>query len=479
MYREKKQVSIFDQPENFIVTGLDRENRWIKLAEMIPWDEMEEKYKAGFSKDKGRPAKPVRMAIGSHLIKEKFCLSDREIVELISESPYLQFFLGMERFEPKAPFDDSMMTWFRKRLTPGMIAEANEYVIGSGKSNDSDDGGGGDAGNGTGEDMTEEPASAGNRGTMIVDATCVPSDIRYPTDVSLLNEAREITEQIIDWLHKSVETGVKPRTYRRKARKMYLRFARNRNPRRADVRKAVKAQLAYLRRNLRSIEHMRVGTLSDNMAAQLETIQKLYTQQKEMYDDNSHSTADRIVSIHSPWVRPIVRGKTNAPVEFGAKVAVSMVDGYARIERLSWDPFNETTTLIDSIEGYREREGAYPERILADKIYRTRETLAYCKKHGIRMSGPKLGRPPADKNEFRAQCLTERMESKERNAIEGEFGVGKRRYNLDRLTARLKESSEVQIHLIFLSMNLWKRLGAFPAQFLEMIFRALKSPITV
>ena len=477
MYREKKQVSIFEQPENFIVRGLDRENRWIKLAEMIPWDEMEEKYKTGFSKDKGRPAKPVRMAIGSYLIKEKFCLSDREIVELISESPYLQFFLGMERFEPKAPFDDSMMTWFRKRLTPEMIAEANEYVIGGGKKNDSDDNNGGDAGNGARVDLSEEAATE-NKGTMIVDATCVPSDIRYPTDVSLLNEAREISERMIDWLHKAGGAGNKPRTYRRKARKAYLRFARNRNPRKADVRKAIKAQLAYLRRNLRSIGRMGGEKLPDKMLKQLETIQKLYTQQKEMYDENSHSTANRIVSIHSPWVRPIVRGKTNAPVEFGAKVAISMVDGYARIERLSWDPFNETTTLIDSIERYRLREGAYPERILADKIYRTRETLAYCKKHGIRMSGPKLGRPPADKNEFRAQCLAERMEAKERNAIEGEFGVGKRRYNLDRLTARLKESSEAQTHLIFLSMNLWKKLGAFPAQFLEMIFRALISPIT-
>ena len=137
MYREKKQVSIFEKPEHFIGAELDLSNRWIKLSDMIPWEEIEEKYKAGFSKDKGRPAKPVRMAPGSHLIKEKFCLSDMETAEMISENPYLQFFLGMERFESKAPFDDSMMTWFRKRLTPEMIAEVNEYAIGGGKKNDS------------------------------------------------------------------------------------------------------------------------------------------------------------------------------------------------------------------------------------------------------------------------------------------------------------------------------------------------------
>lgn len=77
------------------------------------------------------------------------------------------------------------------------------------------------------------------------------------------------------------------------------------------------------------------------------------------------------------------------------------------------------------------------------------------------MSGPKLGRPPKDKEEYRKQCLLERAESGERNAVEGEFGTGKRRYNLDRLSMQLKESSEVQNHLIFLSMNIWKRLKAF------------------
>jgi hypothetical protein len=473
MYREKKQASIFDSPEHFIGAELDRENRWIKLSELIPWERIEQKYKGNFTAHMGRPAKLARMALGSHLIKEKLCLSDRETVELIGEHPYLQFFIGMERFQPKAPFDASMMTWFRKRMTPEMIAEVNEYVTRGG----GEDNRGGGTGGGPETGAGEEAAGKDNKGTVIVDATCAPSDIRFPTDVSLLNEAREQTEKMIDHLHKAgAAAGKKPRTYRRIARKDYLRFARNRNPRKADIRRAVRRQLACLRRNLSSIAAMGDGTLPGKMKARLETIRKLYGQQREMYEQRIHSVPNRIVSLHSPWVRPIVRGKTNAPVEFGAKVAVSMVDGYARVERLSWDAFNETTTLIGTIEKYREREGVYPERILADKIYRTRETLAYCKKRGIRMSGPKLGRPPADKDAYREQCRLERSEAGERNAIEGEFGVGKRRYNLDRLTARLKESGEAEIHLIFLSMNLWKKLRAFSVQILELISWSLKRP---
>ncbi|NUN88190.1 transposase, partial [Coprococcus comes] len=100
-----------------------------------------------------------------------------------------------------------------------------------------------------------------------------------------------------------------------------------------------------------------------------------------------------IVSISQPHVRPIVRGKTRAPVEFGAKVAVSVVDGYAMIEKLHWDNYNEALTLQESVEAYRKRYGVYPEAVLADQIYRNRQNRRYCKEHGIRLSGPPLGRP--------------------------------------------------------------------------------------
>ncbi len=476
MYIEKKQLTFFSNPIHFMGAKLDPENRWVKIAEMIPWDVLESKYKENFSKGMGRPAKPVRMAVGSNLIKEKFCLSDEETVELITESPYLQYFLGLEQFQSKPPFEASTMTWFRKRLTPAMIAEVNEYVINGGRKQDKGGKGGG-TGDGGGQLESAVKEEKTNKGTMIVDATCVPSDIRFPTDVSLLSEAREKAEQLIDALHEMNPEGTKkPRTYRKKARKDYLRFARNRKPRKEDIRKAIRKQLSYLGRNLKIIASMGEDRLNGKQRELLQVIKTLHSQQQEMYESRRHSVSDRIVSIHSPFVRPIVRGKANASVELGAKVAISMVDGFAMVEHLSWDAFNEVTTLIDSIERYREREGFYPERVLGDKIYRTREVLSYCKGKGIRISGPKLGRPPKDKAEYRAQCLLERNEAGERNAVEGEFGTGKRRYNLDRLSMRLRKSSEVQIHMIFLSMNIWKRLRSFSAQFLAVLFWSLKWP---
>ena len=474
MYQENRQQSIFQTPAHFQFqkAKLDPNNRWILMAELIPWDLIEEKYKTKFSTRSGRLAKPVRMALGSHLIREKLGLSDRETVEMIKENPYMQFFIGLEGFEQQAPFDPSLMTWFRKRLTAEMIGEVNEYVIGKAtKSAKSPPKGGSGTGTTTPDANACEEKTA-NKGTLIADATCIPSDIRYPTDVSLLSEAREKAEGLIDQLHaKNRQVGErKPRTYRRKARKAYLTFARNRNPKKKDIRKAIKGQLGYVRRDLLILEAMNQQDLTEKEQLLLLTIKTLYEQQQQMYQEETHQVPDRIVSIHSPWVRPIVRGKPNASAEFGAKVAVSVVSGYNRVEKFSWDAFNESTTLIDTIETYNLREGVYPARILADKIYRTREVLRFCKEHEIRISGPKLGRPPKDKTAYRAQCLQEKAEAGERNAVEGIFGTGKRSYSMDRLTVRGKESSEVQIHLLFLSLNLWKAVKVFCASWAQRWF---------
>ncbi len=175
-----------------------------------------------------------------------------------------------------------------------------------------------------------------------------------------------------------------------------------------------------------------------------------------MYRKRTRRIDDRIVSISQPHVRPMVRGKARAHVEFGAKVAVSLVNGYARLERLDWNNFHEGQTLQAAVEAYRERYGCYPEAVLADKVYRTRENLRYCKERGIRLSGPPLGRP----SKF-MEAQQQRMEKEDaagRNAIEGKFGEGKRLYGLGLIRTRLQATSETVIALQLLVMNLEQRL---------------------
>jgi hypothetical protein len=448
------QATIFENPVAFTGAWIEPENRWVKIAGLVPWDMVEEKYSEGFrNPEVGNVAKPGRMALGSLLIKEKYQESDEEIVLMIQENPYLQYFIGLTEYTNKAPFDASTMTWFRKRLSPELIAEVNEYISGRRKKKDSGS-----------DDPGESGGSGGalkNEGTLILDATCVPSDIRFPTDVSLLNEGREKLEEIIDALH-DPKDGKKPRTYREQARKKYLRFVRNRRPSKKHIRQAIRQQLGYIRRDLSTIDALMAEgkELSPRQAEKLEIVRELYRQQKGMYDRRQHKTEHRIVSLHQPWVRPIVRGKATAEVEFGAKVSLSMAGGYSFIERLDWEAYNESVTLKDTVEAYKRKTGHYPERLLADKIYRTRDNLNFCKEHGIHFNGPKLGRPPADKEEYACQKRLERMEAGERNAVEGKIGEGKRTYGWGRLTVRLKGTSEVSIHITVLMMNIMRRLRA-------------------
>ncbi len=465
MYKSKSpQMTMFETPENFMMlSGLDPKNRWVEMSKLVPWDMIEEKYAKHFKKTPfSRPAKPARMAIGTLIIKEKYGLSDIETVEMIAENPYHQYFIGMESYSNKAPMEASVLTLFRKRITPEILSEINDHIIEREKS---------DPPSGSGKtDKESENQSHTNEGTLILDATCVPSDIRYPTDVSLLNEGREYLEEIIDEQHnKELTKGQKPRTYRQVARKEYMRFVRNRRPSRKVIRKALRKQLGYIRRDLATVEELGTKELSLKSKERLIVVRKLYEQQKQMYETKTHQVDDRIVSLNQPWVRPIVRGKAKAQVEFGAKISVSVLDGYFRIEHLSWDAYNESMTLQDTVERYKEQTGVYPQRILADKIYRTRDNLRYCSINYIQMSGPKLGRPPKDKALYAQQCQEERRSAGERNEVEGKFGTGKRCYGLDRLTARLKDTSETQIHMIVLTMNLWKKMKSSFALFLDLL----------
>jgi len=306
---------------------------------------------------------------------------------------------------------------------------------------------------------TEAKTTTALKGKLILDATCTPADIAYPTDLGLLNSGREQTEKIIDILYKPLkkELKKKPRTYRKRARKDYLAVAKKRKPSNQEKIKAIKKQLQYLKRNLSYIEKLlkqgaSLEWLKESTRKRLETVQKMYQQQLWMSENEKHSIAQRIVSLSQPHVRPIVRGKAGKPVEFGAKISASYVDGFIFLDRLSWENFNESGDLKFQIERFKENTGYYPKSVHVDQIYRTRENRAFCKERGIRISGPPLGRPPANVSpETKKQALED---ERFRSAIEGKFGQGKRRFSLDLIKMKRSDTAETAIAISFLVMNL-------------------------
>ncbi len=260
-----------------------------------------------------------------------------------------------------------------------------------------------------------------------------------------MNASREKCEDIIDKLFTPIVHGsLKPRTYREKARKAYLSIAKKKNKTRVELKTAIGRQLRYVKSDLKTIDNLLYSfaknPLNEKDQAYVETIRKVHEQQTYMRRNKTHSVPERVVIIHQPHVRPIVRGKEKSKVEFGSKINVSLVDGYAFLDHLSWDAYNEGNHLMESVELYRKQHGCYPAEIMVDKIYCNRENRGRLKELGIKLLGKPLGRP-SEKN------MVE-YDPGDRNPLEGKFGQAKVRYEMGRIKARLKDTSESWVAMI-------------------------------
>lgn len=295
--KDDKQLSLFAFGQS-VGMELDPENRWVRMAEKVDWDKIEDKYCGLYCPDNGAPGKPIRLAICALLISSLEGLADERLVLHIQENPYMQYFCGIKEFKKDLPFTPSLMVSFRKRFGDNVLREINEMLFApetaAGKNDDDDENG-------------------PNSGTLIMDATCAPANITYPQDIKLCNEAREKTEQMVETMHER-GVGEKPRLDKQKARKEYLKVAKSKKRTGNILRKAIKKQLSYIRRNLGYIDSLmkNYDKLSAKQKKELDTIRTLYEQQKHMIDSRTHTVEDRIVSISQPHVRPIVRGKAAA-----------------------------------------------------------------------------------------------------------------------------------------------------------------------
>ena len=481
---------------------LDPDNRWVRLAKIMPWDRIEEIYIRTMSTETGRRAFPSRIAFGSIFIKEYENLTDESCVTAIQENPYMQYFLGLHEFRQEPLFDASMMVHFRKRFPVEDVAHINEYVCTgkwpedgrnvdrndskadneAGTTSDEDDDqsnqkpSGGRSGKGKKNPNTakkKERRKKKNRGKLIMDATVAPSDIKYPTDIDLLNQCREHYETAIGILWDNLpHTGHKLPYSAKKARKSYLNVAKSKKWTEKKLRKAIGEQLVYIEKARKQFSRFLLLApdvkLPYWLSDRLEVIPLVFAQQKEMYDNHTHTCKDRIVSLQQPFVRPIQRGKRPNPTEFGQKLHLSVVDGYTFLEQTCWNTFNEGSDLRTVAEEYRRKFDVYPEAILADKIYQTRANRRYCKECGIRLSGPALGRRKSGEAGLK-ESLQMYHDACDRNIVEGKNGNLKRKFGLDLIMSKLNETAKTEAVLNILAMNAAHRLRRWLLRFLHLL----------
>lgn len=457
MYRiaSTTQTTIFDYNQ-FAGIQLDPNNDWIRLANSIDWSCGEKEYAERFPSDRGRMAIPFRMVLGALIIQQRMQLSDRALIKAIQENPYYQYFVGLSSFTNDPIFTAPALVTFRKRIGFDLINKVNEHYLETAaatpehKKNTKDM----PPDVSTSNEPKDAPGEQQNLGTMISNATCSPVNIRYPQDFSLLEEARMKLDEMIDCLHKQIVEGRHPRTYREVLRKEYLEVAKAKRHSTKKMRALIRRQLEALKRNLAIVEnYLQKGcVLKKKHFELLQTIKTLYAQQKEMFDTKKKRIDDRIVSITQPHIRPIVRGKTKTPVEFGAKYDVSIDEkGHGRLETISFDPYNECTVLQDAIERFHARTGHYPKKVLVDQIYRTKANQAFCKKHGIQMQGRNTEKTPQKKEEKKQ----DHKENIARIEVERFFSKEKRCCDAGLIMTKLPETTLTTIALCVFVANLF------------------------
>jgi transposase, IS5 family len=325
MYRGKNRDETYLFEELMPFGGqLAEGNRWLKIKGLIPWGELEREY-AGYFSTQGRPALDGRLVIGLFLLKHMTVLSDENVVLELQENVYWQAFCGMEQFETGKKLDASSLTKIRHKLGPKFVKELENKTY----------------------RVLIEKKIIRSKG-MLVDATVMPEKIKYPNDVGLLNDVREWT---VGWLKEIVgKTGEKVRTYRRRARKLFLNFSKKKIKTRQMIERTKKQMLQYVRRNLEQLKARIVDLdyfVRKEVEERLKVAQKIYDQQKQMYDEKVQRCEDRIVSWWREYVRPIKRGKSGGKaVEFGPKVSLSHVDGFTFLDEFSHENYSEARVEI-------------------------------------------------------------------------------------------------------------------------------------
>jgi hypothetical protein len=497
-YRKRASTPAYVSPNQLILDGfetpfsqqLSKTNRWVKLSQVIPWDKIVESYDRQFNAIEGRPPISGRVVLGALIIKHMLNLTDEETIHQIEENMFMQYFLGYSSFTNDSVFSPTLFVEIRKRLNQTIVNSISELVVAHQKELESkrvkkqeeDD----DANKPhtiANSIQTQETAkdSYSNTGTLIMDATVSPQNITYPTDLKLLNAAREKSEALIDKLYnKSIHGETKVRTYRQLARKDFLNAIKKKTKSFKEIYKWNGSQIRYLKRNLAHIQLLLKGyetkalqhKLKKKDLTYIQTLQIVYTQQETMHRTQTRSIENRIVNIHQPHVRPIKRGKAGKQTEFGSKLQVSLVNGFTFLDKLSWDNFNEGTELQASVEQFKTRCGHYPKEVLADQIYCTRANRHWLKEKNIKLSAKPLGRPAKE-------ALSNQVSPGKRNPIEGKFGQAKVAYGLDNIKAKLKDTSESWIATIILVLNLVNltRLETLCAQMIDKIIELLCSKV--
>lgn len=375
------------------------------------------------------PLFPPEGEVALMFLKPYLGVSDDVLLEQLNGSIHMQMFCGV-LIDPSNPVKDGkIVSAIRQRLASVMDIRALQRIL-----------------------FERWKPSLGDLDLCLTDASCYESHLRFPTDVKLLWEC-------CHWLHSLLEKWSKelgerkPRNKYNDVDKARLSYAKQRRHKKSATRK-------LLRRLLNLLSTLRVQwtwlckrhctgiSLNAEQQKRLMAIATVHRQQRDLFENKE--VKHRVVSIDRPYIRPIVRGKENKRVEFGAKVSNIVIDGISFIEHHSFEAFNEGVRLIQCIDYQQELTGIEVKRVGADTIYANNDNRRHCTKNGITTNFVRKGPKPKDANpeESSARRIIGTLRA---TVMEGSFGNHKQHYSLGRIAARNQKSETL---LLFFGIHM-------------------------
>src|SRR5450631_1766478 len=381
--RERRESGEQDLFRSRLDQIIDTKHALVKLACMIDWRFLEEKFGAVYKDGAGQPPLPTRLMAGLAILKHTYNLSDEVLCELWIENPDYQYFCGEEFFQHRLPLDRSSMTNWRQRMgeerLQGLLQESLAVATRTGA------------------------MKPGDLARVIVDTTVQPKNVTFPTDAKLLNRAREKLVRLAKL------RGVALRQSYTRVGKFALiqhqRYAHAKQFKRAN--RMLKKLRTYLGRVIRDIGRKIEGDggLEAAFAEPLLLARRVREQQPRQ-------RGPKVYSLHAPEVECIGKGKAHRPYEFGVKVSVATTISHARggqfvthVKALPGNPYDGHTlaTVIPEMEAL---VGNTLARILTDKGYRGHNAPPDYK-FRIFISGQKRGVTPAIKRQLRRRSAVE------------------------------------------------------------------------
>lgn len=412
--------------ESFAASELGR------IHALLPLKEMADELESHFPKKNPQGNTPMFSPEGEvalMFLKPYTGLSDDGLVEMLNGNIHMQMFCGV-LIDPLKPIKNGkIVSAIRNRLAFRLDIVRQQSVL-----------------------YKAWDSLLKDKDLCMSDATCYESHLRYPTDIKLMWECCEWLYVLLHRMCREVGERL-PRSKYNDVSRERLAYSKQRKPKKSATRRMQRRLLKLLGKligqwNNLCRQYAPLISLTAEQHKRITAIREVHRQQTDHF--NKKDVRHRIVSIDRPYIRPIVRGKENKRVEFGAKVNNIQIDGISFIEHHSFEAFNEGTRLKQCVEYQEQLTGVIVKRIGMDTIYASNGNRRFCTEKGITTNFVRKGQRPKDEP---AEVSTARriIGNLRATVMEGSFGNQKLHYGVGRIAARNRRSETL---LLFFGIHM-------------------------